>query len=91
MFGVSPDSLAAHRKFAEKQRLAVTLLSDPDHQVLAAYQAWGAKKMYGKDYEGVLRSTVLIDPQGIVLRHWPSVKAKGHAAEVLAALKAAKQ
>jgi peroxiredoxin Q/BCP len=53
---------------------------------LQAYGAWGKKKMYGKEYEGVIRSTVLIDPKGLTRRHWPNAKTKGHAAEVLTEL-----
>jgi peroxiredoxin Q/BCP len=86
VYGVSPDSVASHRKFIEKKGLSVDLLSDPERNVLQAYGAWGLKKMYGKEYEGVIRSTVVIDPRGIVRRHWPKAKTKGHAAEVLEAL-----
>ena len=71
----------------EKQRLGLDLLSDPEHKVIEAYGAWGVKKMYGKEYEGVIRSTVLIDPEGVIRHIWPKVKAKGHAEEVLGALK----
>lgn len=87
VLGVSPDSPESHRKFIEKQSLTITLLSDPDHAVAAAYGAWGLKKNYGKEYEGILRSTVLIDPKGKVARHWPKVSPAGHAAEVQAALR----
>jgi peroxiredoxin Q/BCP len=83
---VSPDSVASHQKFIEKKNLTVDLLSDPQRDVVQAYGAWGLKKMYGKEYEGVIRSTVIIDPAGIVRRHWPKAKTKGHAAEVLDAL-----
>ena len=62
------------------------LLSDQKHEVLKAYAAWGKKKMYGKEYEGVIRSTVVIDPKGNIRLHWPKAKTKGHAAEVLEAL-----
>jgi len=80
---VSPDSVASHQKFIQKHKLAIDLLSDPDHKVLKAFQAWGKKKMYGKEYEGVIRSTVVIDPDGVVRLAWPKAKAKGHALEVL--------
>lgn len=80
---MSPDSVASHKKFTEKQGLRVGLLSDPDHRVLEAYGAWGLKKMYGKEYFGVIRSSVLIDPKGIVKFAWPNAKSKGHAREVL--------
>ncbi len=76
-----------HQKFIQKNKLAVDLLSDPKHEVLKSYGAWGKKKMYGKEYDGVIRSTVVIDPQGKVRHSWPKAKAKGHAAEVLQALR----
>ncbi len=82
VLGVSPDSPASHRKFMAKHGLKVRLLSDPDHEVLVRYGAWGEKTMYGKKSVGVRRSTVLIDPEGRVAHHWPNVKAAGHAAEV---------
>ena len=62
--------------------MAIDLLSDLEHSVLKAYGAWGKKK----EYEGVIRSTVLIDPQGLTRRRWPKAKTKGHAAEVLVEL-----
>ena len=80
--GVSPDSPQSHRKFADKHGLKLRLLSDTDHAVLHAYVAWGLKSMYGKKYEGVIRSTVLIDPKGRIAFHWPKVKPEGHAKEV---------
>jgi len=86
VFGVSPDSVTSHKKFQDKHQLTVRLLSDPEHQVLEAYGAWGTKKMYGKEYAGVIRSSVLIDPGGIVRLSWPNAKSKGHAEEVLDAL-----
>lgn len=82
VLGVSPDNPASHRKFIDKHRLRITLLFDPDHQVLGKYGAWGEKMMYGRSVQGVIRSTVLISPQGRVAHHWPRVKAKGHAEEV---------
>lgn len=63
--------------------MKVVLLSDPEHRVLEAYGAWGAKKMYGKEHFGVIRSSVLIDPDGVVRFVWPAAKSKGHAQEVL--------
>ena len=72
---------------AAKKGLTINLLSDPDHDALTLYGAWGKKKMYGKEYEGVIRSTVLIDPNGVVRQTWPKVKTKGHAAQVLETLK----
>ena len=87
ILGISPDPVKSHKKFAEKHGLTITLLSDPEHEILEAYGAWGLKKMYGKEYYGVIRSTVLIDLKGVVRPTWPKVKAKGHAAQVLEALK----
>jgi len=86
VLGVSPDSAVSHQKFIQKHNLKVELLSDPEHTVLEAYGAWGTKKMYGKEYEGVIRSSVAIDPKGVVRLAWPKAKSKGHAAEVLEAL-----
>lgn len=86
VLGCSPDSPESHRAFIEKYKLAVTLLSDEKKTVMVKYGAWGEKNMYGKKVEGVIRSTVLIDPQGKVARIWPNVKAAGHAAKVREAL-----
>jgi peroxiredoxin Q/BCP len=79
VLGVSRDSPASHRKFAEKHGLKVTLVSDQDHKVTEAYGAWSLKKMYGKESYGVVRSTFLIDPQGKVAHVWKKVSVKGHA------------
>jgi thioredoxin-dependent peroxiredoxin len=87
VLGCSPDSTERHRKFIAKYKLKVALLSDPDHKVLLKYGAWGEKNLYGKISEGVLRSTVIIDPAGKVAHHWPKVSAKGHAEAVRAKLK----
>jgi peroxiredoxin Q/BCP len=84
--GVSPDAPADHVEFRRKHDLGIDLLSDPDKKVLRSYDAWGAKAMHGNRYEGVLRSTVLIDPQGVVAHHWQGVRAQGHAAVVRAKL-----
>ena len=82
VLGVSPQDCASHRKFIEKHSLGVTLLCDTDHQVLKAYGAWGKKKLYGKEYEGVIRTTVLIDPEGNIAAIWPKVRVKGHVEKV---------
>jgi peroxiredoxin Q/BCP len=87
VYGCSPNTTESHRKFIAKHKLKVQLLSDPDHKVLEKYGAWGEKNMYGRKSMGVIRSTVIIDPQGKVAKLWPKVKAAGHAAEVRAALK----
>lgn len=85
--GVSPDSPESHRKFIDRDKLKLTLLSDPDHKALAKYGAWGKKSMYGKTFEGVIRSTVLVDSKGKVAFHWPKVKPAGHAEQVRQKLK----
>lgn len=86
VLGVSPDSVASHQRFKVKHDLTFTLLSDPDHEVAEAYGAWGEKKRYGRTYEGILRSTFVIDPQGRIERVFEKVKAKGHGDQVLEAL-----
>ena len=85
--GVSPDSPKTHRNFITKKELDLVLLSDPEKETCKAYEAWALKKMYGKEYWGVLRSTFLISPEGIVKDVWSGVKVKGHANEVLERLK----
>lgn len=88
VLGVSKDSIASHCKFRDKYGLAFPLLTDPDGKVMEAYAAWGEKVMYGKKVKGVIRSTVLIGADGKVVQHWPKVSARGHAAEVVAAIQA---
>jgi len=82
VLGCSPDSPEQHRKFIARHGLEVRLLSDPDHEVLEAYGAWGEKNMYGKITVGVIRSTVIIDPDGRVAHRWKRASAKGHALKV---------
>ena len=87
VLGVSPDSAESHVRFAGKYKLPFTLLSDPDKKAMTKYGAWGEKVMYGKKTTGVIRSTVLIDPQGRVVKHWQRVpKAADHPARVLEVL-----
>ena len=86
VLGVSPDDAASHEKFRTKYRLPFPLLSDPDHAVADAYGAWGEKSMYGRKYEGILRTTFLIDGTGVVQRVFEKVRPEGHADEVLAAV-----
>ena len=81
--GVSPDSVKTHCGFIAKQELGITLLSDPERSLIEAAGAWGKKKLYGKEYMGVVRSTALIDPRGVVREVWTKVKPAGHAEEVL--------
>lgn len=82
VFGCSPDSPESHQKFIKKYKLKVDLLSDPDKKAMKKYDAFGEKNMYGKITEGVIRSTVIIDPKGRVAAHWKKVKAAGHADKV---------
>jgi peroxiredoxin Q/BCP len=92
VLGCSPDTTESHRKFIAKHRLKVSLLSDPDRSVLQAYGAWGEKMMYGKTMVGVIRSTVIINPDGKIAHRWARVKTAGHAEDVrrtLAGLRAA--
>ncbi len=85
--GVSPDTVKKHQNFREKHGLKVGLLADPEQQALEAYGVWQQKKMYGREYMGVVRSTFLIDPGGIIRHSWSKVKVAGHVDEVLAKLK----
>jgi peroxiredoxin Q/BCP len=86
VLGVSPDGPDSHGRFAHKFQLPFPLLADEDHAVAEAYGAWGEKSMYGRTYMGIIRSTVIIDGEGIVSHVFPRVRPKGHAAMVLAAL-----
>lgn len=86
VLGVSPDSAVSHQKFKAKYSLPFPLLADQDHKVAEAYGAWGEKSMYGRQYQGILRTTFLIGKDGKIARVFEKVKPKGHAAEVLAAL-----
>jgi thioredoxin-dependent peroxiredoxin len=88
IFGISADSLAAHEKFKRKMEFPFELLSDPDKKVCKLYDVIQEKSMYGKKFLGIERSTFLIDEKGVVRHAWRKVKVNGHAAEVLAAVKA---
>ena len=88
ILGVSKDSLASHDKFISKFSLPFVLLSDPETLMMQSYGAWGEKKLYGKVGIGCIRSTLIIDPEGKIIKHWPKVKnAADHPAEVLEFLK----
>lgn len=87
IFGISPDAAKSHAKFSGKHALAVNLLSDEQKSAIETYGVWTQKKMYGRVYMGVERSTFLIGPDGRIVRAWRAVKVPGHAAEVLDALK----
>jgi len=84
ILGVSPDSVQSHVKFKRKFNLQFPLLFDEGHRVCDAYGVWGPKKFMGKEYEGVLRTTFLIDPQGNIARVFENVRPAEHSREVLA-------
>ncbi len=88
VIGVSPDGVASHDRFRDKYDLNFPLLSDPDHAVAEAYGAWGKKKMYGREYEGILRSTFVIDAEGRIERVYAKVKAADNPGQVLQDLSA---
>jgi peroxiredoxin Q/BCP len=91
VLGVSKDSIASHCKFRDKYELNFPLLSDADGKVLEAYGAWGEKVLYGKKSMGIIRSTVIIDRDGKVAKHFPKVTVKGHVPAVIEAVKALKK
>jgi len=86
VIGMSADSQKSHDNFKTKFNLPFYLVSDPDKKVLEMYEAIGEKKMYGKTYMGIIRSTYVIDEEGIILKAFPKVKPTEHAAEVLGVL-----
>lgn len=87
ILGVSADSEKQHTKFIEKHGLPFSLLVDEDHKISEAYGVWVEKKMYGKEFMGIERSTFLIDPTGTVIKEWRKVKVPGHIQEVLETIK----
>jgi peroxiredoxin Q/BCP len=89
VLGVSRDSLRSHQNFCTKQGFKFDLVSDPDETLCKAFGVIKPKKLYGRDYVGVERSTFLIDPDGVIAQSWRPVKVPGHAEAVLEALKAA--
>ena len=83
VLGVSKDTVKSHKKFAEKFHLNFPLLSDPTHATIEAYGAWGKKSMFGKEYDGIIRSTVLINPAGDIAKTYPKVDPLVHIEEIL--------
>ena len=83
VIGVSPDGVASHDRFRDKYDLNFPLLSDPDHVVAEAYGAWGKKKMYGREYEGIIRSTFVIDAEGRIEKVYAKAKAAENPQQVL--------
>ena len=84
ILGMSADSVKRQKNFCVKQQFTYPLLSDPDQSTLKAYGAWGLKKMYGKEYEGIMRCTYVIDESGLIEKVYSKVKTKTHASDVLA-------
>jgi len=88
IIGISPDKVESHKKFKEKYALPFTLLADPGHSVCEAFGVWGLKKSFGREYEGVFRTTYVIGPEGYIKRVFENVKPSDHSQEVLEAIAA---
>lgn len=88
VIGISPDSTETHCRFRDKHRLGVTLVADPGHVAIGAYGVWGPKKLFGVHYDGLIRTTFLVGPDGKIAGRWAVTRIKGHAATVLAATRA---
>ncbi|MFC2116118.1 thioredoxin-dependent thiol peroxidase [Bacteroidota bacterium] len=87
VIGVSADSEKSHQNFISKYELPFNLISDTEKEVLKAYGAWGLKKNYGKEYEGIIRKTFIIDEKGMILKLFNKVDTKNHTEQILEALK----
>ncbi|EGL84029.1 alkyl hydroperoxide reductase/ Thiol specific antioxidant/ Mal allergen [Caldalkalibacillus thermarum TA2.A1] len=83
VIGVSPDDVKSHQKFIEKHHLPFLLLADTEQRLARHFQVWTLKKMFGKEYMGIERSTFVIDPEGKIVKEWRKVKVKGHVQEVI--------
>ena len=88
VLGISADTVKAQESFRTKHQLSVPLISDEQHEMLEAYGAWGEKSMYGRNFMGIIRTTVLIGADGRIVKIWRNVRVDGHADEVLAAVRA---
>ena len=88
VLGISADTVKAQESFRNKHQLSVPLISDEQHEMLEAYGAWGEKSMYGRNFMGIIRTTVLIGADGRIAKIWRNVRVDGHADEVLAAVRA---
>lgn len=86
VLGVSPDSMKSHQKFREKFGLKFDLIADPEKEILQAYGAWGEKNMYGKKYMGVLRTTFVVDENGVIQEVFEKVKTKDHTNQIIKSL-----
>ena len=85
--GISKDSVASHKKFADKHELNFTILSDESTDTIKAYNAWGKRSLYGKIFLGIIRSTFIIDPEGNIVKEYPKVNPSGHAQQIIDDLK----
>jgi len=88
VLGISGDPVKSHDRFREKQQLPFPLLSDENHEVCRLFGVWQLKKLYGREYEGIVRSTFLIDEEGRLVKEWRGVRVKGHADQVVEAVRA---
>jgi len=86
VIGISKDSVASHKKFADKHNLSFTLLSDPEHTTIEAYGAWGPRKFWGQEYMGTHRNTYIVSPAGDIVKKYEGVDPKKHAAQIIADL-----
>lgn len=91
LVGISPDSVEKHCAFRDKHGLTVPLAADPDHKAIGAFKVWQKKKLFGHEYDGLVRTTFLIDATGRIAGIWPVTRIKGHAAAALAGAKALPQ
>ena len=87
VIGISKDTVASHKKFADKHKINFTLLSDENHEVIEAYGAWRLKKFMGREYMGINRNTYIIDPTGNIVKEYIGVNPKKHALEIISDLK----
>ena len=87
VIGISPDSAQSHQKFIEKHNLPFNLIADTEKVIIKEYGAWGPKKLYGREYEGLLRSTFVIDEKGIIVNIFEKVKTKDHTNQILETIK----
>lgn len=85
VFGISPDDVDSHLRFTQKFDLKVPLLADPDHAAIGPYRVWGPKKTFGREYDGLIRTSFLIDRNGKIEQVWKVARVKGHAEDVLIA------
>ncbi len=87
VYGVSRDTESSHKKFIQKHNLPFPLLVDPDGDTARKYGAWGEKNLYGKKTSGIVRTSCLINPQGMITRYWAKVKVDGHVSDIIQTLK----